>query len=180
MSAIEEFNPVEWLNQFSPGIDKLDYDTLEPILSFTLIWNLFEMAACHRNASVVNIRRSVDRAYEEGKLSYDDFSEFVAYFKERYQRSDDEMHLSERLIYRRRPRPNEEIHIQLLEDVLNGKATDMNNIVFSLLFVAYRVRNNLFHGEKDVFTLNTQTDLFKAVNALLGRYLQAVNPSIQG
>lgn len=180
MTAIEQFNPVEWLSQFAPGIERIDYQTLEPILSFTLMWNLFETVVCSRNASDRAIRQSVNRAYDAGLLKHEDFGDFLAFFRKRYVEDGNIEELPGRLLSSRGSTSREQAHIVLLEDVLKGESTDVHNVVFSLLFIAYRIRNNLFHGEKNVFTLNTQVELFKAVNALLGRYLQVVHPGIHG
>jgi hypothetical protein len=55
--------------------------------------------------------------------------------------------------------------------VLNGTLNDPNNVVYALLLIAHRIRNNLFHGEKEVAILHAQAELFQAVNSLLASYL---------
>ena len=59
----------------------------------------------------------------------------------------------------------------LARGVLAGDLSDANNAVHALLLIAHRIRNNLFHGEKEVATLHSQADLFRAVNSLLATYL---------
>ncbi len=54
-----------------------------------------------------------------------------------------------------------------MKTVFEGNYTGINNVVYALPFVAYRVRNNLFHSENAVDTLHLQKDLFETVNAFL-------------
>lgn len=171
---MEAFNSIEWINQLAPEESGLSYPDLEPVLSFSLIWNLFEAVTCNRYADLRRIQADVDKCYERELLKAEDFSPFVEFFRNRYVKGHEINILPERL------RLRGEAHIRLVEDVLEGKSTDINNVVFALLIIAYRVRNNLFHGEKNVFTLDTQLDLFRAVNALLAKYLDVGHPGYRG
>jgi hypothetical protein len=171
MTAIEQFNPLEWLRQFAPGGKALNLETLKPILFFTLMWNLFETDCCDRHANPETIRRNVEKADENGLLRAVDFADFLAFFRARYVDNGDIEDLPNILLSSPGQTRLEREHVGTLQAVLKGDLRDINKVVFSLLFVAYRIRNNLFHGEKDVFTLDTQLELFKAVNALLGRYI---------
>ena len=53
---------------------------------------------------------------------------------------------------------------------------NLNNIVYALLLIAHRIRNNLFHGNKGIESLHTQTDLFRVVNRLLATFLEDIQP----
>ena len=59
----------------------------------------------------------------------------------------------------------------LVEDVLRGNLTDLNNIVLALVLVVYRLWNNLYHGEKNVFSLPGQDESFAVANRLLATLL---------
>lgn len=54
------------------------------------------------------------------------------------------------------------------EDIYN-KPTD--NPIMGALSICYRIRNNLFHGSKELLTINKQINLFKAINAFLNSIL---------
>jgi len=180
MTKIEEFAPLVWLSKFSPTNEPLNSETLEPILSFTLIWNLFETVACNRNGSIRSIDESINNANDHGLLKSEDFSDFLIFFQSRYVQDRDIDQLPEYLLSRRGCSNIESDKIRLLQDVLQGNSTAIGEIVSSLLFIAYRIRNNLFHGEKNLFTLDTQLDLFRAVNFLLAQYLDIAYPGIRG
>ena len=64
----------------------------------------------------------------------------------------------------------------VVRQALIGEAQDLNNIVYALLLIAHRIRNNLFHGNKRVETLHTQTELFHVINRLLSDYIEDIQP----
>jgi hypothetical protein len=135
-----------------------------------LIWNLFETHACQRNANLSSIRRSVDRAVESSRLSSDRYNQFVHYFRERYYLADEGKFETffDRLML---TCPESQ---KVVKRALNGHASDVNDVVYALLLIAHRIRNNLFHGNKDVQSLPQQAELFTAVNSLLTTYLEDI------
>jgi len=52
-----------------------------------------------------------------------------------------------------------------LPDVVDG--------VKAMLFIAHRVRNNFFHGEKCVTSLSAQRPLFEILNEMLAKVIDA-------
>ncbi len=55
----------------------------------------------------------------------------------------------------------------------NNTSTPLSDeaAVYALLLIAHRIRNNLFHGNKELPKLVDETDLFNYVNALLQQYI---------
>ena len=53
---------------------------------------------------------------------------------------------------------------RLMEEFLKQSGDDLT---CGCLLTIYRIRNNLMHGLKQIEDLNTQLDLFKAVNEVL-------------
>jgi len=176
MTEIEQFDPMDWLTKFTPNKEALDSKTLEPILSFTLIWNLFEKVVCNQNCSMSSIETNVTTANEQKLLEAEDFLCILKFFQVWYMDDGDIDQLSGYLLSDHRHNNK----IILLQKVLQGKTTTIKEVVSSLLFIAYRMRNNLFHGEKNIFTLDTQLDLFRAANCLLARYLDVVCMNVHG
>lgn len=69
-------------------------------------------------------------------------------------------------------------HKQLVSLVLSGTEANQVKIVHALLLIVYRLRNNLFHGIKDitrirhqVTNLNTASGFLKNVLLASGRYI---------
>jgi hypothetical protein len=172
MTEAPTLDELQWIDRYFGAEGLLDYNHLRPILCFSLIWNLFETHACQRHANPTSIRRSVDRADVSGRLSLNRYERFVHYFRDRYL-SDGETFdtFFDRLLLTHGESQT------AVRRALSGQALDLNNIVYALLLIAHRIRNNLFHGNKDVQSLPQQTELFTSVNALLTTYLEDIQYS---
>jgi hypothetical protein len=164
--AIAQFNPLAWVNEYTQPAMYINEDTFGPILHFSLMWNLFERDACERNATPANIERAVKSAFAARRLTLAPFHEHLQYFQDRAQR--DGMTIGSYLDALKMTHENSR---HLVDGVLSGTLTDPNNAIYALLLIAHRIRNNLFHGEKNVAMLHTQAHLFRAVNSLLATYL---------
>ena len=164
--AIATFDPLAWVNEYTQPAMRIDEDTFGPILHFSLMWNLFERDACGKEATPSNIEKAVQSAFAAGKLSLNPLQEHLQYFRDRAQQ--DGMTIEHYLNALKMKTANAR---HLVGGVLAGTLTDPNNAVHALLLIAHRIRNNLFHGEKDVAMLHTQAHLFRAVNSLLATYL---------
>ena len=174
MSAEElgSFDAFAWIDSYFAQRARLDYEQLCPVVCFSLIWNLFETVACRRMATVGSIRNAVDHADQTGRLDRARYLEFVEFFRDRYLRDGNIEHAFERLLM-----TNTESQVAVRR-ALVGEAQDLNNIVFALLMIAHRIRNNLFHGNKGVETLHTQTELFRVVNRLLATFIEDIQPGV--
>lgn len=165
---IRNFDAIEWINRFFQGTASLNFEQLRPILCFSLIWNLFETKACRKKASKTSIRECVDFADESGRLKIEKYQVYLEFFRERYVINNSVDAAFERLLLRDSD-SKEAVRRSLL-----GESHDTNNIVLGLLLIALRIRNNLFHGNKDVETLPRQTELFVVTNSLLSTFLEDI------
>jgi hypothetical protein len=166
---LDSFNALAWIDRYFAERSRLDYDQLRPVLCFSLIWNLFETVACRRMATIRSIREAVDHADQAGRLDRARYTEFLNYFRDRYLHPGDIEEVFERLLM-----TNMESQVAVRR-ALVGEAQDLNNIVFALLLIAHRIRNNLFHGNKGVETLHTQTKLFQVINRLLATFIEDIS-----
>lgn len=164
--AIATFDPLAWVNEYTQPAMRIDAETFGPILHFSLMWNLFERDACGKEATPPAIEKAVQSAFTAGKLTLGPFQEHLQYFRDRSQR--DGMQIEQYLNALKMTNQNAR---HLVGGVLAGTLTDPNNAIHALLLIAHRIRNNLFHGEKDVAMLHTQAHLFRAINSLLATYL---------
>ncbi len=161
----DDFDAFDWICRYFGGEARLDYDQLRPVLCFSLIWNLFETVACCRQANPTSIRKAVDDAVESGHLNQVTYSKYVDYFRERYLHDGNIDHVFAVLFMEHADSKT------VVRGVLLREMPDLNNIVYALLLIALRIRNNLFHGNKELETLHTQIDLFRVVNRLLATFL---------
>ena len=171
--SIDTFEPLAWVNDYTRASPPVNAAEFEPILQFSLLWNLFERDACRKNANPKAIKRAVSEAFAEGKLSLSSFQEHLIYFRDRSQR--DGMTI---------PRYLEALKIsdasdrQLVQGVLSSSLDDPSSSIYALLLIANRIRNNLFHGEKKVVLLRSQIDLFRAINSLIATYLSVTKSMV--
>jgi hypothetical protein len=163
---IRNFDALNWIDRYFAGRAPIDFHQLRPILSFSLIWNLFETVTCGRSATPISIRSSVDRLDQAGLLNRDKYIGYLDYFKERYLQFGSIERVFDAL-FMTHPQSRTVVRRALFDE-----ARDLNNLVYALLLIAHRIRNNLFHGNKEVRTLHTQTELFEVVNHLLADYIE--------
>ena len=164
-----DFNVIDWLNNFA-GNAELDEETVKPILNFVLMWNLFESSACGKRASVQKITSITTYLQEDGAIEREDISEFLDYFVNRYfangQESDHFPHLNLR----------READRQFVESVLSHPSDfQEKEVLRAMLMIVHRYRNNLFHGEKRVYSLHSQVENFLVANRLLAWVLDSLN-----
>lgn len=164
--ATHNFDGIEWLNRefIFAGVDFHD-PRLQPIYTFALIWNLFEKAACGRNASLSSIRQSVEKANKAGALHAANYMPYVEYFRGRYLEDKSIQNLAHQL------RIKDDRSRELMKEVFVDNTRELDKVVGALLLIAYRIRNNLFHGEKELHFLYRQETLFRVINNLLTDYL---------
>jgi hypothetical protein len=166
--TIKAFDPFTWINEYTNPTMPTTAEVLGPILQFSLMWNLFERDTCKRYANLNSIKNSVHDSFVAGLLHGAQFNEHLEYFRSRSTRNglDVETYISALLLTDGKAK-------RVVRGVLEGTLTDPKNVVYALLLIAHRIRNNLFHGNKDVAILHSQVDLFKTVNSLLATYLSA-------
>ena len=158
------FNEINWLGRYFEGQITYSTSEIESIRNFVLIWNIFESVAGNRSMSVREIDNLVDRLEHRNMLHRHDFQEFIEYARQAYEFEKDEI---EFLNLRRSGQEVERLVINFLE----GRENRLPQIVRALLYITYRMRNNLMHGEKNMLTIDTQNADFNLVNKLLAKVL---------
>ncbi|KMQ74396.1 hypothetical protein Msub_10579 [Marinobacter subterrani] len=163
---------VEWITAHVRGGEHLEEETLALVADFTLIWALFEGTEAHgEDVIVVDELRSIAE-----RVSHDfpgqRLDEFVAFWSDRYIVDGSTNNRFNRLNLTHRP------HITLVENVLLKNDDSAVNRIHAILLITYRLRNNLFHGAKDIQHLDGQrenlryaSDLLKTALEASGRYI---------
>ena len=168
---LDSFDALVWIDRYFAERSRLDYRPTSP--GFVLLTHL-ELV---RDGSLspdghdsVHSRGNRSRPTKLGVLTRTRYTEFLNYFRDRYLHAGDIEEVFERLLM-----TNMESQVAVRR-ALVGEAQDLNNIVFALLLIAHRIRNNLFHGNKGVETLHTQTKLFQVINRLLATFIEDIQP----
>lgn len=170
--TIAAFDPLAWINEYTSPAISISSHEFEPILQFSLVWNLFERDACGKEANPTSIEKAVNEAFTGGRLDATRFEEHLQFFKERARMNGGtiEQFFAALILTNDRAK-------QVVRGALDGTLRDPNNLVYALLLIAHRIRNNLFHGNKEVALLHSQVDFFKAVNSLLATFLDVKKAS---
>lgn len=164
-------SPLIWLRN-RVGIEALPDSAFDAAMNFALLWMYFEGQACETVANPNRLRDFVKDLYSRklaaltGKLQ-----EPLLYFRSRYA---DVQHDQERFLRRlgdpARIKPVDRDAIIL---ALSDRVVDEVDIAIGLLLICYRIRNNLFHGSKQIPTLQQQEVLFANVGHVLIVFLDA-------
>ena len=162
-----EYDQIEkYIN--STGIDD---NTRRLISDFTILWNRYEKELYNNSYSPKKLRNTIEK-YNYSYCSIlisNCFEEMTKYIEKKTKYSADE--LSSYFNMR-----SNDIKRDELERIMNGK-NDIDKLCF-LLLIAARVRNNMFHGLKELKELNNQRKLFEICNIVLKMVLDAKSLSM--
>ncbi len=95
------------------------------------------------------------------------YDEGFAYFRNRYFANGEVTHHFQHLNLRQSDHPD------LVRSVIGGESDTPRDKVLCLLMIVWRLRNNLFHGEKWAYHLRDQLDNFTHANKVLMRVLES-------
>lgn len=159
----------EWLRLQAGGYANLCAEELRAIHDFSLLWSLFEARVLDNNANIPRIRERVAEAANIGAgIEVAAFQESLAYFTARYYANGEFNYRFEQLRFQNGQnggRPE-------AEAVLNGTQTTAPEILTALLAIIYRLRNNLFHGEKWTYYFKDQLGNFEHACIVLMRTIE--------
>ncbi|RQV60796.1 hypothetical protein DF020_10165 [Burkholderia cenocepacia] len=115
----------------------------------------------NRNANPTSLLAAVSVFGERSQLRLELFEASLAYFRDRYFQEGEFTYHFENLLFRKSDRR------PLVEAVLSGQDDDLEHIVVALLLITYRLRNNLFHGEKWAYGIRGQQENFRHASDVL-------------
>lgn len=144
-----------------PGFANLSQDERDAIDDFSFLWSLFEGTEMNRHCSVQTIRQYVINLDQQGRLLNFDCDMYLGYLKDRYFKNGQLTEYFPHLHLERNHNPTEVMEALSIED-----ATKIVRVI-GCLIVVYRLRNNLFHGEKWLYQLQDQKNNFTYANEFL-------------
>lgn len=152
---------LEWLSIKVPGFTNLSAEERDAIDDFSFLWSLFEGKVMGGRCDVPRIRRFVQRLEQEDRLSEIASEQYIDYLRNRYYRDGHVTHYFHGLHLERSGNPEE-----VIDALSNLEALNSHKIVACLIII-FRLRNNLFHGEKWQYDLEGQLDNFTQANLFL-------------
>lgn len=134
---------------------------------------MFENVACANEANNSTFERVASGISEE-ELRQEAFSDAHDYFSQRYFPNGNESHHFDFLNWR--DRKGDQLAKELAIRIFTRQETAPSKILEGLLCVIYRIRNNLFHGEKWAYGIQGQKDNFVHSMAVLMSVVDAIDP----
>jgi hypothetical protein len=142
------FDTRHWLTTHAAQAQEITCRTWFVVGGITLLWNLFERRHCARDADIDAIEDAVPATMNQPLPPT--LVEAFSFWKARYVRNNDTNLLFDELNFR--PSHRKAFVRSVLLDPLPAPRDQLT----ATLIIVYRLRNNLFHGEKDLPTLNEQ------------------------
>ncbi|EJN6713692.1 hypothetical protein RAL01_004397, partial [Vibrio vulnificus] len=160
-----EMRVPEWINTSLSSDINLNEQTLNLVADFTLIWSIFE-AAEDDNSGIINriAKFSIDAAKDNFDVAIVEAP--LEFWTNRYVTQGEVNYSFSQLNFRKDEEKD------LVSSVLLGRETLLAAKIHAVLLIIYRLRNNLFHGIKDIALLNEQCDNFEVAI----KYLQSLLP----
>jgi hypothetical protein len=166
------FDAHAWARTSLREAPTLQPTTLNLVAGFTFLWNLFEGVACHGSASVPKLGQIAEHVAKSPLLAHNDVAHCLSFYRFRYLNGDQ---MQERF-YGLNFRQNDSQ--ELVEAVLKGTESNLSAKLHALLIIAYRIRNNMFHGLKSVHIWDDQAQNISEAARILSIVLEALDTYI--
>lgn len=164
-------NENEWLREFlkmdfnSPALTKI-----ESIKNFALLWNLFERYFCAKYAKLPQIESNINKLIKDNYIFPETiYKNCYDYYRQRYLTKNKTNKLFEGLGFRENA--SDVKYKQILKSILENPDSEIKKRILACFIIVYRLRNNLFHGSKNIATLNTQNENFEIANQVIMSFL---------
>jgi hypothetical protein len=143
------FDAEAWIKANCRDARHLKPETLQVVSNFTLMWNYFENLTCGTRADMAKFERVAATVAARGDVPAA-MALALEYWGNRYYGLHGFNALFDGLQFRAGDRR------QHVEAVLSGNLNDVKDRVLGAIIIVYRLRNNLFHGLKEISTLDEQ------------------------
>lgn len=156
---------------YTLSTDRLTEPEQKAFLSFMFFFNIFE-AHLFENGHGVNdlLKKINDDLLKESWFNINDYSFYGDFFKQRYVNADGKQTSHFRLLQLNQSRKKAVFDI-LAKYKIADDNSNIPDLFRAYLEIAYRFRNNLFHGSKGVHSLSQYTDCIEKINNLLYKLL---------
>ena len=158
-----EFEYLNWVNKRLET--NINPNKIKSALMFSVLWNMFEHEVCDDKFNLEKVKEKVEQYKIE--LSY--FEDELNYFKVRRKNYSGDNYIENGL-------RGTESQKRTIANLLDDNITDKIERVLALVLIIFRLRNNMFHGPKEVRDLEYQEPNFKTANSILKKFLNFIKP----
>ena len=166
------FDAQAWARASLREAPQLQPATLEVVSGFIFLWSFFEGVTCNGSVSVPRLGQVADLMARSPVLANDSVEHCLSFYRFRYLNGDQMQERFYGLNFRQNDRQ------ELVEAVLRGTESGLNSKLHALLIIAYRIRNNMFHGLKSVHVWDDQAQNISEATRILSIALEAANTYI--
>src|SRR6185312_6487657 len=166
MTTVPSFSAKHWIDTNCRGGHALRRESVDAVSNFSLMWNIFEGTVCSNQAQISVFESRANEIAHRGSLPLA-IEDGVGFWRQRYVAESAFNKRFEQLRFR--PRDRRE-HV---EAVLRSEKNDPESQLLAAMIVIYRLRNNLFHGLKEINTLNDQVESLTIACRVLAAIVEA-------
>ena len=160
-SSSSKFDAIRWICDRQPSLERYVEFGSVPLLHFTLMWNMFEGSLCDASASPAKLKAVANTLAQTILLEKSADREFLDFTKERYWTDGAPSHRFSFL------RLRSAAEVDVVINVISGNSANDADVIYGLLLIVYRYRNNTFHGLKEVANVFGSPELFEQSSRFL-------------
>lgn len=149
----------KWLEQ-NRFYYQVDETQLQSIFYFSLVWNIYEKELCGKNGKIGDHPKDHSQKYPE-KIDQNILKGAFDYFKHRYVSDGQPTKHFNTFEFK-----SEQIKNEVFGYLSSANPSNEEKLK-ALLCIAFRLRNNLFHGQKQIEKLYEQNENFRQINLFL-------------
>lgn len=172
------FPDIDWINDnFATRIEP---QKIVSTLSFSVLWNIFEFKICNKKFNIDKIAQHVNYY----NIPLEKFTIEIKYFMKRSKSfTYDENNIIDYIekgllippfIKDKENKLQVNKYHTLVKSFLYEEALSEQDKIKALFYIIYRLRNNMFHGEKDLMNLHLQEVNFINANSAIKTMLSYI------
>lgn len=156
---------LDWINR--KYHTHLNEANLVEVKNFALVWNIFEGRICNCSFDIGQIERKL----KNRTINLADFQPYITYFKDRYTTNGSMDNCFDGLYFRSGDQRDfvKKVLLELEENIT------LTEYVLAITIIVYRLRNNLFHGIKEMHSIDNQRDNFNNANQFLMKLIDILD-----
>lgn len=173
------------MHQFIKNIN-VSNETILELGKFSILWAKFELEYCNNQCSdklffnnkiFLNSSKNVnDKNTITARNNFRNYCNFKLNFKELSHNLIDSLlnyfnqtkeTITPKIIHESLYSKNFKCYYTQVDDIICNNITNNEELLLGSLLIIFRLRNNLFHGLKDCYSINNQIHIFKNCNCFL-------------
>jgi hypothetical protein len=168
---IDDFSFHSWFREFQKGHLPISEEMQKLAFEFSMLWNSFESEVFDQEIDANKVASNVKICVEMECFEERDFESHWEFVLRKFA-SMDEVNLRNFLLSKKKIKhPSELELVGRLKNYIAADEVDLSSRIFTMVIIVWKMRDNFFHGPKEMTYLNNQYDLFKFAISFMANYL---------